>query len=51
MARKPVSLADQLRPAFEGIGGVDMETPEEGVDIEIDDDEGELVDGALVVEN
>jgi hypothetical protein len=51
MARKPKSLADDLRPAFEGIGGVDIEAPDEGIDIEIDDDGGELVDGALVVEN
>lgn len=51
MARKPTSLADQLRPAFESIGGVDIEAPEEGVDIELPDDEGEMVDGALVMEN
>ena len=51
MARKPTSLADTLRPAFEGVGGVDTEMPEDGIDIEIDDDEGELVDGALVIEN
>ena len=51
MARKPTSLADTLRPAFQGIGGVDVEEPEEGIDIELPDDEGELVDGALVMEN
>jgi len=51
MARKPTSLADTLRPAFEGIGGVDVDTPEGDIEIEIPDDEGEMVDGALVIEN
>lgn len=51
MARKPTSLADQLRPAFEGIGGSDAGMPDDGIDIEIPDDEGEMVDGALVTEN
>ena len=45
MARKPMSLADQLRPAFEGIGGVDVEAPEGDIEIEIPEDEGEMVDG------
>lgn len=51
MARKPMSLADQLRPAFEGIGGVDVEAPEGDIEIELPDDEGEMVDGALLMEN
>ena len=51
MARKPKTLADDLRPAFEGIGGVDVDTPEGDIEIEIPDDEGEMVDGALVIEN
>ena len=51
MARKPKTLADELRPAFEGIGGADVAMPDGSVDIELPDDEGELVDGALVMEN
>jgi len=30
MARKPTTLEDTLRPAFEGIGGVDVDMPEDG---------------------
>ena len=51
MARKPKTLADDLRPAFEGIGGVDVAMPDGDIDIELPDEEGELVDGALVMEN
>lgn len=51
MARKPKSLADELRPAFEGIGGVDVAMPEGEIDIELPDEEGEMVEGALVMEN
>lgn len=51
MARRPTTMADTLRPAFEGIGGVDLDLPEGEIDIEIPDEEGELVDGALVLEN
>ena len=50
MARKPKSLADDLRPAFEGIGGADVALPDGDIDIELPDDEGEMVDGALVKE-
>ncbi len=51
MARKPKTLADELRPAFEGIGGSDVAMPEGEIDIELPDDEGEMVEGALVMEN
>lgn len=51
MARKPKTLADTLRPAFEGIGGIDVEAPGGGIEIELPDEEGELVEGALVIEN
>lgn len=51
MARRPTSLADTLRPAFEGVGGVEIDMPEEGVEIEIPLNEGEMVEGALVVES
>ena len=51
MARKPMTLEDTLRPAYEGIGGVDVGAPDAGIDVEIPMDEGELVDGALVMEN
>ena len=51
MARKPTSLEDTLRPAYEGIGGVDVGAPDAGIDVEVPLDAGELVDGALVMEN
>ena len=51
MVRKPMTLEDTLRPAYEGIGGVDVGAPDAGIDVEIPMDEGELVDGALVMEN
>ncbi len=50
MARKPTTLEDTLRPAFEGIGGVDVEMPEEGVDIELEDAAPQMIDGAEVME-
>lgn len=51
MARRPTSMAEQLRPAFESMGGETLELPEEGIDIELDDDEGGLIDGAELIEN
>ena len=50
MARRPTSLADTLRPAFEGIGGVDVDLPLDAADIEIDDDGPAMVDGAEFTE-
>ena len=50
MARRPTTLADTLRPAFEGIGGVELEMPEEGVDIEIEEVGPLMIDGAAVME-
>ncbi len=50
MARKPMSEADVLRPAFEGIGGVDVAIPETEVDIEIPLDESILDGGTLMTE-
>lgn len=52
MARKPRTLADDLRPAFEGIAGSSsIDLPEDGIDVEVPDDEGEMIDGAHVLEN
>jgi hypothetical protein len=51
MARKPMTLEDTLRPAYEGIGGMDVGAPDAGIEVEIPDDVGELVDGALLMEN
>jgi len=51
MARKPTSTADLFRAQFEGIGGSDVGEMEDGIDIEIPEDEGALVDGALLMEN
>ena len=50
MARKPMTLADTLRPQFEGIGGVDVEMPEGDVEYEIDIGGPEMVDGAEITE-
>jgi len=51
MARKPLlSLADVERPRFEGIGGPDAPLPDDGIDIELPDDEGTMVDGAMLTE-
>lgn len=46
MARRPTSLADTLRPAFEGIGGIDVELPLDGADIDIEDEGPAMFDGA-----
>jgi hypothetical protein len=51
MARKPTNMADAFRAQFEGIGGSDVGALEDGVDIEIPEDEGTLLDGALLMEN
>ena len=50
MAKKPTTIADTLRPQYEGIGGVDVEAPEGPVDVELDDDGVEMVDGAEMTE-
>lgn len=50
MARKPTSIAETLRPAFEGVGGVEVDLPAEGIEIEIPVDPGEMIEGALIVE-
>jgi len=50
MARKPMTLADTLRPQFEGIGGVDVDMPEGDSEYEIEMDGPEMVDGAEITE-
>lgn len=50
MARKPTTLEDTLRPAFEGIGGVDVDMPEEGIDLELEEAGPQMIDGAEVME-
>jgi hypothetical protein len=50
MARKPTTLEDTLRPQFEGIGGVDVDQPDDGIDVEIEDAGPEMIDGAEVME-
>jgi hypothetical protein len=50
MARKPMTLADTLRPQFEGIGGVDVDMPEGEVEYEIEMGGPEMVDGAEITE-
>ena len=50
MARRPTTLEDTLRPAFEGIGGVELDMPSDGVDIEIEDAGPQMLDGAEFTE-
>lgn len=50
MARRPTTLEDTLRPAFEGIGGIDVDLPLEGSEIEIEDDVPAMLDGAAFTE-
>ena len=50
MARRPTTLEDTLRPAYEGIGGVNVDLPLDGADIEIDDDGPAMLDGAEFTE-
>ena len=52
MARKPfLTLADVERPRFEGIGGPDVPMPDGDIEIDLPDDEGAMVDGALLTED
>jgi hypothetical protein len=51
MASRPTSTADLFRAQFEGIGGSDVGEMEDGIDIEIPEDEGAMLDGALMMEN
>jgi hypothetical protein len=51
MATRPTSNADLFRAQFEGIGGSDVGALDDGVDIEIPEDEGAMLDGALMMEN
>lgn len=50
MARKPTTLEDTLRPAFEGIGGVDVEMPEGDSVVDIEMGGPEMIDGAEITE-
>ena len=50
MARKPTTLEDTLRPAFEGIGGVDVEMPEGDALVDVEMGGPEMVDGAEITE-
>ena len=50
MARRPTNIADTLRPAFEGIGGVELDMPSDGADIEIEDAGPQMLDGAEFTE-
>lgn len=50
MARKPTTLEDTLRPAYEGIGGVDVEMPEGDAVVDIEMGGPEMIDGAEITE-
>lgn len=51
MATRPMTEADLLRPALEGIGGPNEAMPETGIEFEFPDEGGQMVDGALLSEN
>lgn len=50
MARRPTSLAETMRPAFEGIGGPDEAMPETGIEFEFPTENAMMVDGAMMLE-
>lgn len=50
MARRPTTISDTLRPAYEGIGGIDVDMPLEGIDVEIDDTGVSMLDGVEFTE-
>ena len=50
MARKPMTIADTLRPQFEGIGGVDVEMPEGDAEFDVEMGGPEMVDGVEITE-
>jgi hypothetical protein len=50
MARRPTTIEDTLRPAFEGIGGIELDMPSEGADIEIEDAGPAMLGGAEFTE-
>ena len=50
MARKPTTLEDTLRPAYEGIGGVDVEMPDGDTVVDVEMGGPEMIDGAEITE-
>lgn len=50
MATRPMTEADLLRPAFEGIGGPSQAMPETGIEFEFPEEGGQMLDGALMSE-
>ena len=50
MARRPTSLAETMRPAFEGVGGPNEAMPETGIEFEFPDENAMMVDGAMLLE-
>lgn len=50
MASKPMTEADLLRPAFEGIGGPSEALPETGIEFEFPTNSRQMLEGALLSE-
>lgn len=50
MASKPMTEADLLRPAFEGIGGPNEVLPETGIEFEFPTNSKQMLEGALLSE-
>lgn len=50
MASRPMTEADLLRPAFEGIGGPSEALPDTGIEFEFPTDSRQMLEGALMSE-
>ena len=50
MASRPITEADLLRPAVEGIGGPNEAMPDTGIEFEFPDEGERMLDGALMSE-
>lgn len=50
MASKPMTEADLLRPAFEGVGGPNEALPETGIEFEFPTNSKQMLEGALLSE-
>ena len=48
MASKPMTEADLLRPALEGIGGPNEAMPETGIEFEFPTNSRQMLEGALL---
>lgn len=51
MATRPMTEADLLRAAYEGIGGPNEAMPETGIEFEFPEEGGQMLDGAMMSES